>query len=189
MATIPTTATCAYCKELVDKNLSVQTEKGKTKKYYHSECYDEMMMSGNSPEDYKAVHDYLDQHIKAMNLSKPTQTATWTLVAVKLENIRKKFNLTYKGVELTLKYILEVCEFEFDEQTIGLVPYKYYEARGYYEEQRKLDKQLANIDMTTIIQNRRVVEIEPPTATTYEDYEPVDISAIDINNDDIDDIW
>lgn len=121
-----------------------QTEKeGMTKvknRYYHPECLKEKQelnkfkkenpgyveeFSQGEIKDYNALVDYICQKF---NTKKPSG-----MMFNQIRDYREKYDYTYKGMELALRYFYDIKINTVKEDSgIGIVPYMYDKARRFH---------------------------------------------------------
>lgn len=58
----------------------------------------------------------------------------WSMVSGMISNLIKKYEFTYKGIELTLRYMVEVKNMTLKHNFLSLVPYYYQETKESYIE-------------------------------------------------------
>lgn len=56
----------------------------------------------------------------------------WRMIGAQLENLKTRYGFTYKGVELTLRYMVEHEEITPTDHILGLVPYYYERTKNDY---------------------------------------------------------
>lgn len=124
MATVKgKTPKCQVCKEWVDKSLNdfEKTSKG----YYHNACYQTVAQDG---QHYKELIAYICDSFK---LSRPPE-----IVLAQLKNFKEKKNMKYKGMQMTLQYLIEIEGLFFTDihkTGVQIIEWSYDKARIYYE--------------------------------------------------------
>lgn len=77
----------------------------------------------------------------------------------------KEYDMSYEGIKYTLYYMYEVLELKVNPDTLlGLVPYKYKEARDYYTQKSmaiKHNKENSDTPPITILGVKLVKQIDP----------------------------
>lgn len=122
MTTKGKTPKCKWCSEWVDKSLNdfEKTSGG----YYHKECYEAFELQKTHLKELK---DYIS---KIYKIEFPTG---WMLKQIK--EYKEKRNYTYKGMELTLKFMIEnenMLLLDASKSGLGMIPYYYEKARKHY---------------------------------------------------------
>lgn len=131
------TPKCKWCGQWVDKSLN-QFNKVSAG-YYHSNCYHAFLQSKQDRQD---LSDYVAQ---IYSIEFPTG---WMLKQIK--EYKEKRNYTYKGMELTLRYIYEIENKylrEASESGLGLIPYYYEKAKKYHMNIREVTKSASNAEI------------------------------------------
>lgn len=133
MARIPI---CKYCgKEVLDKTQAIK----KSNKWYHENCYKKLEEEKESQKsDYDKLIDYI---YKLYNGNIPV------FVFKQIKDYKNDYGMKYSGILLTLKYIYEDLQMKFDESNgIGMVVYKYSEAKKTWKHQKQVEKAINNFE-------------------------------------------
>ena len=117
------TPKCQVCKEWVDKSLNdfEKTSKG----YYHNACYHTVAQDG---QHYKELIAYI---CDTFGLSRPPE-----IVLTQLKHFKEKKGIKYKGMEMTLQYLVEVVGLHFTDihkSGVQIIEWHYDKARIHYE--------------------------------------------------------
>lgn len=119
------TPRCKYCNEWVDKTLEHEkTSKG----YYHKPCHDVVSTEG---QHYKELCEVIQNRL-GVDFSKNYPR---DMIVTQIKRFKEKKEYKYKGIEMTLHYLLDVKGKTFhdiDESGIQLVEWFYDETREYY---------------------------------------------------------
>lgn len=149
MATVKgKTPKCKWCGEWVDKSLNDfnKTSVG----YYHNQCYETYQLN-------KQYREELNEYVAIIySIEFPTG---WMLKQIK-EYVEKR-NYTYKGMELTLRYIYEVENKylrDASESGLGLIPYYYEKAKQYYSSLEEVSKYASNVEIDN---ESEIIYIQP----------------------------
>lgn len=70
----------------------------------------------------------------------------WSMVNGIISNLIKKYGFTYKGIELTLRYMFEVKKIAETRSFLPLVPYYYNETKEYYIETLAIEQAFENFE-------------------------------------------
>lgn len=141
---------CKWCNEWVDKSLNdfTKTNSG----YYHNSCYEKFEINKQHMQE---LYSYICEIYK---IKFPTG---WMMKQIK--EYKEKRNYTYKGMELTLRFIYEVENkylLDASETGLGLIPYYYEKAKQYYINLQKIKKSVEKIE---IHNEPEVIYLKPPT--------------------------
>ena len=149
------TVKCAYCGQAIIKSEVVK----KSDKNFHKGCAEEY-------EDRLALFDY------CCNLW--GLKAVGPVIARQAKNYRDK-GYTYKGMMFTLKYFYEIKHSDVNkfkgQETIGIIPHIYDEAKKFYAGLTKQRKEIAD---QLLEQRQKQIEtrkIKSPKKTTKPKYE------------------
>lgn len=120
------TPKCQVCREWVDKSLNdfEKTSKG----YYHNECYAPIAMDS---QHYKELIAYI---CDTFSFTKPPE-----IILTQIKRFREKKEYKCKGMEMTIRYLIEIKEFVFTDITtsgVQMIEWAYDEARQYYVDQQ-----------------------------------------------------
>jgi len=130
------TPKCKYCEGWVDKKLDHEkTSKG----YYHRQCYE---ITSTDGQHYKELIAFI---CESFNMQKPTM-----LIVSQIKNLKEKKGMKYKGMEMTIKYLLEVKGFEFSEihsSGIQMVEWYYEQTKQHYMDLDKAEKSFKGIEI------------------------------------------
>src|SRR5690606_26192640 len=113
---------CKSCGEAVDKSLDDFTKNYKG--YYHNSCYEVIQVENQFRTE---LTEYISEIYR---VEFPTG---WMLKQIK--EYKEKRGYTYKGMELTLRYMYEVEKLnrlEAHEAGLGMIPYYYEKTKQYY---------------------------------------------------------
>ena len=154
---------CKLCGEQVDKDLlHVKVSAG----YYHEECYEKFELQ---KQHRKELSDYVSYIYK---IDYPTG---WMMKQIK--EYKEERNYTYKGMELTLRYMYEVENLKIlkaSDSGLGLVPYYYEKAKQHYIEKQQAKKSMKDFNHVTEVET---IYIEKPLTRTSKKV-MIDISSI-----------
>lgn len=131
------TPKCQACKEWVDKSLNDFTKDSKG--YYHNSCYNVVAEQG---QHYKELIAYI---CDSFNMQKPTM-----LIVSQIKHLKEKKGMKYKGMEMTIRYLLEVKGFEFSEihtSGIQMVEWYYEQTKQHYMDLDKAEKSFKGIEI------------------------------------------
>lgn len=133
------TPKCQVCKEWVDKSLNdfEKTSKG----YYHNACYQTVAQDG---QHYKELIAYV---CDSFNLSKPPE-----IVLTQIKHFKEKKNMKYKGMEMTLRYLIEIEGLFFTDihkSGIQIIEWNYDKARMHYENEYYAVESFNNVVLDT----------------------------------------
>ena len=142
------TPKCKWCGEWVDKSLN-DFNKNSTG-YYHNNCYQAFELNKQHREE---LSEYV---AKIYRIEFPTG---WMLKQIK--EYKEKRNYTYKGMELTLRFIYEIENKylrEASETGLGLIPYYYEKAKQYYTTMREVSRYANNVEINN---QEEIIYIQP----------------------------
>ena len=122
-----------------DKNK--KSKKAKTK----AELKDAM-----SEEEYQEKTLYLNYLKKLLQEDLPAKVYAIT------NDYIKRYDFTYKGMYDTLVYLNEILEKELTGDIVGLIPYYYTEAIGYYEKIKQVEEINKDKDISKMYQTHTV---------------------------------
>ncbi len=138
---------CKFCKqEIIDKENAIKKSNG----YYHKECYNKLQ---KEKEENKSDYDKLIDYIyKLYNGNIPI------FIFKQIKDYVNEYGMKHSGILLTLRYIYEQLELPFDsENGIGLVMYKYDEAKNNWLRQKEIDKAIEEFEFKEeeVVVNKR----------------------------------
>lgn len=117
------TPKCKYCEEWVDKSLEQHVYH--SNRYYHKECFEIVNPDG---QHYKELIACICDNF---NMKAPSG-----IILAQIKHFTDKKNMKYKGIQMTIEYLLTIEGFTFDEihtSGIQMVEWYYAKARAYYE--------------------------------------------------------
>jgi hypothetical protein len=76
------------------------------------------------------------------------------------ENYLKKYDFTFQGMYQTLTYMHNICEIEFGEKIVGLIPYYYKDAEKHYQSVKAVGENNKQVD-TSGMYHKKMVYIDP----------------------------
>ena len=141
---------CPYCKEAIeDKEIAIK----KSNKYYHKECYEQVQAEKEANKsEYEKLIDYIyklyDKQIPAF-------------VFKQIKDYVNEYGMKHSGILRTLKYVYEELEIPFNEENgIGIVLYKYLEAKNEYLKQKEINKAIDSFEFEdkVVVINKRFSE-------------------------------
>jgi hypothetical protein len=134
---------CKLCGKEIEKGKEIKIMQ---KCYVHEECKNEYILKNKSNIDY----DELKNYIYTVLFDKDAPTYVWIQIQQMYKN--KDYKFTYKGMLLTLKYYYEVLGNYFNKSKgIGIIPYKYDEAREYWIKMNKVKNKIKDFKSETKI--------------------------------------
>ena len=118
---------CVYCKIEFDRDKE-PFEQISERRYAHKECAERnKIQKTQNEQDYDALINYIEKTLgdHAINAK----------IAKQIKDFREEHGYTYSGILGTLIYWFEVQggSAELSNGGIGIVPYKYDEAKKYYQ--------------------------------------------------------
>ncbi len=131
------TPKCKWCGEWVDKTLNQfnKTNNG----YYHNNCYQAFLLN---KQHYEELCEYVS---KIYHISYPHG-----FMLKQIKEFKEKRGYTYKGMELTLRYMYEIenkYTLDASESGLGLIPFYYDKARKHYSNMREVSKHASDIEI------------------------------------------
>jgi hypothetical protein len=145
---------CVYCHERFDRDKEpfVQIT---NRSYAHKHCANLYQTQKTQDElDYDDLVRYIQELFYLDNLS--------AKVAWQIKNMKETYGYTYNGIKGTLFYWYEIRKGEKDKANdgIGIVPYKYEEAKNYFA---KIDRANSlNADIKNYKTTFKEITIEAP---------------------------
>lgn len=127
---------CRYCKEDVeDKEKATK----KSNSWIHNDCIEkEAQEKELNKSDYRKLMDYVNDLYECPN---------FPLITKQVKEFTEK-GLKESGILLTLKYIYEIEGMRLiEDRGIGLVEYKYEEAKQYYMNRQKIANVVKDFDV------------------------------------------
>ena len=118
---------CFYCKIEFDRDKE-PFEQISERRYAHKSCADQhRIQKTQNEQDYDALINYIEKLLgnNAINIK----------IAKQIKDYREQYGYTYSGILGTLIYWFEIQggSAELANGGIGIVPYKYEEAKKYYQ--------------------------------------------------------
>lgn len=155
---------CRYCKEdVVDKEQAVK--KGST--WIHLKCEDaEEEYKEANKSMYRKLLDYINDLYENPN---------FPVIVKQIKDMTENKGFKEGGILMTLKYIYEIEGFSVQEDRgIGLVEYKYDEAKRYYEQQTEIRQLGDEFDFTY----KPIVMTKNPQLDNRVNREPIDMDKL-----------
>jgi len=119
---------CLYCGKTFDRNdKTIQWVKPTERRYAHKKCYEKYKASlTQEQKDEEALYAYIKKILGS--------TMDYMKVKHQVKQFHDKYNFTYSGILSTLKYVFEIQHnpIEAAKGGIGIIQYKYEEAKQYY---------------------------------------------------------
>lgn len=145
---------CVYCQNIFDRD-KLPFVQISERRYAHKECADKFQSQKSQDEkDYDALADYIEKLFGVGYIS--------AKIAKQIKDMRTTYGYTYSGMLGTLMYWYEVRGGVLEKANggVGIVPYKYDEAKEYYLKIQQANQINANIKgfKTKITE----ITIEPP---------------------------
>lgn len=94
-----------------------------------------------------------------------------------IKDYRENLNYTYKGMTLSLKYFYETMENPVKEDTIGIIPYIYEDAKADYIAKQQVEEHLNEMQTSEFVKNK-TIKIKPPEKKDYSKVSIIDITSI-----------
>lgn len=153
---------CPYCEDRLPRGEAIQHT---NKRYYHKKCYEE---ATKSSRHYKELIECI---CDIWGIDKPTMQ-----MVMQIKRYKDEYNLTDKGMELTLRYFYELNDNNPREgDGIGIIPWKYDEARDYHASILKLKKDMQDYEFDKTIKN---ITIPQPRRQDKNRIERIDIESL-----------
>lgn len=143
------TPRCKSCGEWVDKSLNEFTKNYKG--YYHSNCYEAIQIENQYRIE---LNEYISE---IYNIEFPTG---WMMKQIK--EYKEKRNYTYKGMELTLRYMYEVerlNKLEASDAGLGMIPYYYEKTKKYYSNLETVSSAAKDFELNN---EAEIIYMQPP---------------------------
>lgn len=139
---------CKWCGKIIENKLNA-TKKGNY--WWHNSCLEKKEKQKNeNKSDYEKLIDYIYElyngHIPVF-------------IFKQIKDYVNEYGMKYSGILLTLKYIYEELEMPFDEENgIGMVVYKYSEAKNEWLKQREIDKAIEEFEFEEkeVVVNKKI---------------------------------
>lgn len=126
---------CKYCKEdVTDKTQATKISSG----YIHNECIEPMEKEKElNKTDFQKIMDYVHDLYERPN---------YVMIAKQIKDMKER-GLKESGILKTLQYIYEIEEMKvMEDKGIGLVEYKYEDAKNYFMKKAEIRKSVADFD-------------------------------------------
>ena len=145
---------CVYCQNIFDRD-KLPFVQISERRYAHKECANKFQSQKTQDEkDYDALADYIEKLFGVGYIS--------AKIAKQIKDMRTTYGYTYSGMLGTLMYWYEVRGGVLEKANggVGIVPYKYDEAKEYYLKIQQANQINANIKgfKTKVTE----ITIEPP---------------------------
>lgn len=145
---------CVYCQNVFDRD-KLPFVQISERRYAHKECADKFQSQKTQDEkDYDALADYIEKLFGVGYIS--------AKIAKQIKDMRTTYGYTYSGMLGTLMYWYEVRGGVLEKANggVGIVPYKYDEAKEYYLKIQQANQINANVKgfKTKVTE----ITIEPP---------------------------
>lgn len=151
---------CPVCKEHIDKDTAIQVGRRYCCSEHADEYREKTAATASKAKESKdnGYKELIAVIVRLFHIVKPTG-----LMLRQLQSFHNSLNLTYDGMRATIIYCAtwSTPPVEFDlDRGLAFVPYKYDEARRFYEEASAVQNDLASIpDVQEILDRERIVEI------------------------------
>ena len=115
-------------------------------------------LSEEEYNDKKAYYEYI-RHLMNKESVENFDTKIYAIST----NINEKYNISWKWMYLTLVYMDEILEYEFDftKGVAGLIPYYYNQAKKYYDELDKIEQNNKDLNIEGMYEEK-IIYIKPP---------------------------
>lgn len=115
-------------------------------------------LSEEEYNDKKAYYEYIKQLMNKESID----TFDTKIYAIS-SNINEKYGIPWKWMYLTLVYMNEILEYEFDftKGIAGLIPYYYNQAKKYYDELDKIEQNNKDLNIEGMYEEK-IIYIKPP---------------------------
>jgi hypothetical protein len=145
---------CKVCGEEIKDNEYIKIS---SRCYIHKNCESKYKLLNKNNSDLEELKNY----IYTVLFDKDTPSYVWMQIQQMYKN--KDYKFTYKGMLLTLKYYYEILGNYFNKSKgVGIIPYKYDEAREYWIKMNSIMKNIKSFKdkseekkITTSITNDR----------------------------------
>lgn len=129
---------CRYCKQDVEDKTQA-TKKGSA--WIHNDCIEkEEQEKELNKTDRQKILDYVNDLFENPN---------FPMITKQLKELTERKGMKESGILLTLKYIYEIEGMRvLEDRGIGLVEYKYEEAKKYHINKCKIAKEVKDFDVT-----------------------------------------
>lgn len=157
---------CRICKKYfdIDKISADEWIQPSLKQYYHAQCYKDWKDPSRSKDDEDwglLIYDFLARDLKV--------PYNYHMCEAQRKKFLKENRFTNKGIYFTLKYFYEIKHNAWDKGNggIGIVPYVYKEATGYWTDQEWKKRGFLKAIEEQIFErsHRTVKRITKPTTT------------------------
>lgn len=118
------------------------------------------LKDGLSEEEYNNKKAYYE-YIKRLMNNEPNESFDPKIYAIST-NINEKYGIPWKWMYLTLVYMNEIIEYDFDTEkgVAGLIPYYYGRAKQYYTELERIEKNNKDLNIDGMYEEK-VIYIKP----------------------------
>ena len=154
---------CKYCtKPILDKTQAIK----KGNYWYHLDCYEKLNAEKEANKsDYEKLISYLNE---LYNGNIPV------FIFKQIKDYKNDYGMKYSGILLTLHYMYDILDMKFDESNgIGMVVYKYDEAKNNWMKEQKIKKAVTNFEF----EDKEVVINKKPTKNKYK-YKEINLEEL-----------
>lgn len=156
------TPTCPHCSLEVTKDEVSRKHQNRT---YHIQCYDLMVQS--KYDKHKTDEDPM-QELYAYICELFETTEITPMMKSQIDKYAREYKYTYSGMLLTLRYYYDTMEKELNAEGIGIIPYKYEEAKQFFLLKKKVKEHTDSIDKTKLYTEATVkIKIDEEDKTKY----------------------
>ena len=128
---------CRYCKQDIEDKTQA-TKKGSA--WIHNDCIEkEEQEKELNKSDRQRILDYVNELFENPN---------FPMITKQLKDLTERKNMKESGILLTLKYIYEIEGMRvLEDRGIGLVEYKYEEAKKYYTSKQQITNEVKDFNV------------------------------------------
>lgn len=151
---------CPICEKPVNKEVEEAIKH--SSKTYHDICFKQFQTRKEHRESL--INLICELH----HLDVPS-----IMILKQIKDFEETYKFSYKGMEMTLRYFHHIKNNPVDAKGIGIIPWKYDDARKFYEEMDRIRKHAAKVNFNN---KEEVVYVKPSTKKKRKDY--IDIEGI-----------
>lgn len=110
-------------------------------------------LSEEEYNDKKAYYEYI-KHLVSKESNEPLDPRIYAIS----NNINEKYGISWKWMYLTLVYMDEILEYDFDlkKGIVGLIPYYYNQTKKFYEELDRIEANNKDLEIDGMYQETMI---------------------------------
>lgn len=161
------TVKCRFCGAEIEKEIAYQDTTRKSFYFCSNEHFieyeqkhDKKIVKSKNPTKTQVPNDAYKQLIDYIYVLYNKQIPNFVFKQIN-DMVKREINpLTYKGIELSLRYWVDTLEKGFDKNNgVGIVEYVYSDAEQFWKDKQRIKKASKSMKKDNVIANKGVVNM------------------------------